>query len=273
MLSPGRGAGMWHLNTHCLSCLPPHAFHRPRCQEMLLWGAAREKPHSPRSSSPAKKPQAAGARQGGNIGTLTLVKRPPLCQGPTLAAPPGGWFSGGPPVCPGFRLCSPPPAPTQTMLRPRDQGPPQSPVPPLKKPRLFESRCLREVGVPEIREVGRLMTLTKVLFPQMETFRRRWERALREYPQVQGFSSLAAVRVTRRKFKNELLALSVAQLVGHHPQSERSQVQFLVRARAWVAGSIPERVSSESNQLMFFSHISVSLPLFLSLPLSLKTNT
>lgn len=29
------------------------------------------------------------------------------------------------------------------------------------------------------------------------------------------------------------------QWAGHHPVSERSQVQFLARARAWVAGWLP----------------------------------
>ena len=59
-------------------------------------------------------------------------------------------------------------------------------------------------------------------------------------------------------------------------QTEGPQVQFLVRAHAWVTGSVPGRVCMKGNQSMFLSHIDVSLPLFfpflslnpLSLPLS-----
>ena len=48
----------------------------------------------------------------------------------------------------------------------------------------------------------------------------------------------------------------------------------LIRAHAWVAGQVPGWGHVRGNQLMFLSHINVSLPLFLppSLPLSLKVN-
>ena len=45
-------------------------------------------------------------------------------------------------------------------------------------------------------------------------------------------------------------------------QTERSWVWFLVRAHAWVAGSVPVWVCAKGNWLMFLSHISISLPLF-----------
>ena len=54
-------------------------------------------------------------------------------------------------------------------------------------------------------------------------------------------------------------------------QNRKSLVQFLVRALAWVVGSVP-RAHMRCNQSMFLTHINVSLHLFLSpsLPLSLK---
>lgn len=108
MLSSGRGAGKWHFNTNSLSCQPhPQGFLQaerntrrlvfstpslPRCQERLFWGTAQEKPYSPRSSSPAKKPWPAGADRTSGcqevFSPFTLVEKPPpLCQVPTLAAP------------------------------------------------------------------------------------------------------------------------------------------------------------------------------------------
>ena len=46
-------------------------------------------------------------------------------------------------------------------------------------------------------------------------------------------------------------------------QSERSPVQFLVGAHAWVAGLVPSWGHVRGNGLMFLSHINVSLPPFL----------
>ena len=43
-------------------------------------------------------------------------------------------------------------------------------------------------------------------------------------------------------------------------QSKKSPVQFLVRALAWVAGSVPGQGMYERQQ-MLLSHIAVSLPL------------
>ena len=52
--------------------------------------------------------------------------------------------------------------------------------------------------------------------------------------------------------------------------TKRSQVQFPVRAHAWVAGQVPSWGHARGSQLMFLSHIDVSLTL--SLPLSLEIN-
>ena len=43
-------------------------------------------------------------------------------------------------------------------------------------------------------------------------------------------------------------------------KTERSQVQFLIRAHAWVADSIPVRVCARGNRFMFLSQIAVCLP-------------
>ena len=51
--------------------------------------------------------------------------------------------------------------------------------------------------------------------------------------------------------------------------TERLLVQFVVRANAWVVGWVPGLGPASGNQLMFLSHIDVSLPLFFPLsPLS-----
>ena len=47
------------------------------------------------------------------------------------------------------------------------------------------------------------------------------------------------------------------------PQTERSLVRFLVRAHVWIVGQVPSWGHAGGNQLMFLSHIIVSLPLFL----------
>ena len=61
--------------------------------------------------------------------------------------------------------------------------------------------------------------------------------------------------------KNTAPQPSVARL-GVITQSKRWPVQFPVRARAEVSGSVPGRAPMRGNQLMFLSHIDVSLPLF-----------
>ena len=54
-------------------------------------------------------------------------------------------------------------------------------------------------------------------------------------------------------------------------QTKRLLVWFPVRAHAWVDGQVPRWGRGRSNRLMYFSHIDVSLPLFLSPP-PLKVN-
>ena len=54
-----------------------------------------------------------------------------------------------------------------------------------------------------------------------------------------------------------------------HLQTERSLVQFPVKAHAWVMGQVPSWGRARGNQWMFLSLIDVSLS-FSSLPLSLK---
>ena len=67
----------------------------------------------------------------------------------------------------------------------------------------------------------------------------------------------------------------VIELVGHGLHSKRLLVQFLVRAHAWVAGSVPGQ-DAYKRQPMYLSHtdiplsLSLSLSLFPSLPLSVK---
>ena len=51
-------------------------------------------------------------------------------------------------------------------------------------------------------------------------------------------------------------------------QTERSPVQFLVRAHAWVTGQVPSGGRARGNQSMYLLHITVSLPLFLPSHLS-----
>ena len=46
--------------------------------------------------------------------------------------------------------------------------------------------------------------------------------------------------------------------------TERSLVQFSVRAHAWVSGQVPVWKCARGSQLMFLSHIDVYLPLSLS---------
>ena len=46
-------------------------------------------------------------------------------------------------------------------------------------------------------------------------------------------------------------------------QTKGFPVQSPVRAHAWVAGQVPGREHVRGHQLMFLSHIDVSLPLFL----------
>ena len=65
--------------------------------------------------------------------------------------------------------------------------------------------------------------------------------------------------------KQNLAQASVVSWFGIFPQTERLLVWFLVRAHAWIAGS----VSGWGNQSMFLSHIYASLPLFLPAFLSL----
>ena len=61
---------------------------------------------------------------------------------------------------------------------------------------------------------------------------------------------------------------AVAQWIGHHLQSQRSLVRYLVRASAWVADQVLSQGRMRGNLLIFLWHINVSLPLFLLLPLS-----
>ena len=53
-------------------------------------------------------------------------------------------------------------------------------------------------------------------------------------------------------------------------QTKMSQVRFLVRAHAWAAGQVPIWGCVRGSQLMYLSHIDVSLTLFLSILISLK---
>ena len=62
---------------------------------------------------------------------------------------------------------------------------------------------------------------------------------------------------------NSFLPAGVAQLVGHHPQSERSLVWSLARTHAWIAGQIPSWGRARGNQSAFLPHIDVSPPCFL----------
>ena len=63
----------------------------------------------------------------------------------------------------------------------------------------------------------------------------------------------------------------VAQLVGSHSQSERSPVQFPVRAHARVAFSVPGQGSCKRQAIdVSLSHQCFSPSLSPSLPLSLK---
>ena len=73
--------------------------------------------------------------------------------------------------------------------------------------------------------------------------------------------------------KKILLALAgVASGFGASLQTERSPVQFLARAHAWVAGQVLSWGHVRGNGWMYLSHIDVSLPLTPSSPLSLKVN-
>ena len=64
----------------------------------------------------------------------------------------------------------------------------------------------------------------------------------------------------------------VAQWLSAGLQTKGLPVQFLVRAHAWVAGQVPCGGPARGNQLMFLSHIHVSLPLFLPPFTFLKIN-
>ena len=70
------------------------------------------------------------------------------------------------------------------------------------------------------------------------------------------------------KDKERLLKARAPWLVwlsGLNPglQTKESPVQFLVRAHALVAGQVPGWGHGRGNQLMYLSHINVSLSLFL----------
>ena len=72
-------------------------------------------------------------------------------------------------------------------------------------------------------------------------------------------------RQPRCPLRDEWIALAtVAQLVGVILQTEGLWVQFSVREHALVVGLVPVVLHTEDNQLMFLSHMDVSLPLFLS---------
>lgn len=49
------------------------------------------------------------------------------------------------------------------------------------------------------------------------------------------------------------------------PGTERVQVGFRIRAHAWVAGSIPGHGRGKRQTNPCFSHIGISLPVYLSL--------
>ena len=68
---------------------------------------------------------------------------------------------------------------------------------------------------------------------------------------------------SQKKKKKCMVLTGMFSWLGVILQSERSPVQFLVGAHAWVAGLVPSWGHVRGNGLMFLSHINVSLPPFL----------
>ena len=79
---------------------------------------------------------------------------------------------------------------------------------------------------------------------------------------------VAVERAEARRLVRKLVWLSWLGIVL---QSEGLLVQFPVRAHAWVMGSVPSGGLNERHPINV-SHISVSLTLSPSLPLSVKIN-
>ena len=72
--------------------------------------------------------------------------------------------------------------------------------------------------------------------------------------------------------ENKTLSKEIEALAGVAQWTERRAVnqKVPVRAQAWVAGQVPSWECVRGNQLMYLSHINVSLPLFLPPSPSLK---
>ena len=49
---------------------------------------------------------------------------------------------------------------------------------------------------------------------------------------------------------------------GSWAHAMQNGLLYLVRAHAWVSGSVPNQAYARGNQLMFLSHIEVSVPPF-----------
>ena len=143
----------------------------PRCQERLFWGTVQEKPYSPRSSSPAKKPWPAGAWP--NLGaarkcpahSLWLRSRLPCAKSQLWQLHPWRRIFMSSTCLPSLQTPAPTHRFTQMQVTLWPGGPPSEPwCLLLQSPGLFESLCLRQVWVPIIRGASRGMIILPKCF-------------------------------------------------------------------------------------------------------------